>query len=146
LTKKIFYLYPEVEGKQYFVCWGIEKGKADKDLKEKVKSLVLEGLNDIKGEKNLWISERSFSVSLGEDVKYLWVAIPRQLTAKAMKMLGDKLSKFGPKIIITSYENPFGEKLPFRPVISYDRGFIFDSTSIEDKLEYNTTKERAANI
>lgn len=146
MVKKIFYLYPEVEGKQYFVCWGIEKGKTGKDLKGEVKSLVLEGLNTIKDHQSHWISRRSFSVFFGEDPKYFWIAVPRQLTAKTMKILGNKFLAYNPKIIITSLENPFGGRLPFRPVISYDRGFIFDSSSIEEKLANHITGELAANI
>lgn len=143
MEKKIFYLYPEVEGKQEFVCWGISKEKLGSKSSKIINSLVLEGLQNIKGHQNHWISQRSFSVFLGEDKKHYWVAIPRQLTAKAMKALGDKLSCFEPQIVITSYKNPFGTKLPFRPVISYDRGFIFDSTSIEEKLF--AQKENAVN-
>lgn len=144
MQKKIFYLYPEVEGKQYFVCWGIQKDKLGKNTRKEIKSLVLEGLNNIKGHQNRWVSQRSFSVCLGEDAKYFWVAIPRQLTAKAMKMLGNKLSAYNPQIVITSFNNPFGEKIPFEPVISYDRGFIFDSTSIERKLS-NRDEEKIVN-
>lgn len=134
MEKKVFYLYPEVEGKQHYVCWGISKEKLGKNSGKTINSLVLEGLGEIKGNQNRWISQRSFSVFLGEDLKHFWVAVPRQLTAKAMKTIGDKLNGFKPQVVITSYKNPFGEKLPFRPVISYDRGFIFDSTAIEEKL------------
>lgn len=146
MEKKIVYLYPEVEGKQYFVCWGIQKGNLGRNAKEEIKSLVLGGLKEIKGHENRWVSQRSFSVLLGEDAKNLWVAVPRELTAKAMKLLGHKLSAYSPKIVITSFENPFGKELPFRPVISYDRGFIFDSTSIEEKLLNADQEEMIVNI
>jgi len=146
LEKKIFYLYPEVEGKQDFVCWGIQKEKLGKNSQKEISSLVLEGLNNIKDYSNRWVSQRSFSVFLGEDAKYHWIAVPRQLTAKAMKLLGNKFCAYNPKIVITSYENPFNKKLPFRPVISYDRGFIFDSTSIEEKLLNKTKEEKIVNI
>jgi len=138
MNKKIFYLYPEVEGKQYFVCWGLSKEKINKNAKKDIKTLILGGLKNIKENSSRWIGQRSFSVFLGEDQKFLWIAVPRQLSAKAMKMLGAKFAVYSPKIVITSMENYFGEELPFRPVISYDRGFIFDSTAIEEKLAENS--------
>ncbi|KJS23552.1 MAG: hypothetical protein VR72_00055 [Clostridiaceae bacterium BRH_c20a] len=138
MNNKIFYLYPEVEGKQYFVCWGLSKEELNKNAKKEIKDLILVGLKNIKENSNRWIGQRSFSVYLGEDQKFLWVAVPRQISAKAMNMLSANFAVYNPKIVITSMENYFGEKLPFRPVISYDRGFIFDSTAIEEKLSENS--------
>ncbi|KJS83324.1 MAG: hypothetical protein JM58_13040 [Peptococcaceae bacterium BICA1-8] len=145
MNKKIFYLYPEVEGKQYFVCWGLSKEELNKNAKKEIKAMILGGLKNIKENSYRWIGQRSFSVYLGEDQKYLWVAVPRQLSAKAMKMFSARFTAYNPKIVITSMENYFGEKLPFSPVISYDRGFIFDSTAIEEKLTENT-EAKAVNI
>lgn len=145
MKNKVFYLYPEVEGAQYYVCWGIAKARFSVSSKKTIKNSILEGLKNIKNHENRWISQRSFHVFLGEDAKYFWVAVPRQLTAKAMKLLGVQLAAHNPKIVITSFENPFGEKMPFEPIISYDRGFIFDSTSIEKKLA-EQSEENIVNI
>ncbi|MFZ5944608.1 MAG: hypothetical protein ACOYVD_10885 [Bacillota bacterium] len=147
MINKVLYLYPEFEGQQYFICWGFAKNSLPKNTDEaKIRGLVLKGLEDISKESNRWVSMRSFSVYLGEDAKNFWVAVPRQLPAKSMKILSNRLSALDSKIVITSFENPFGEKLPFGPVISYDRGFIFDSTNIEAKFTQSLKGEKAVNI
>ena len=136
VLNKIIYLYPEVEGKQNYVCWGFSKdavtNKFSKDLKAKVK----EALSVVATHNNPWIKNRSFSVGLGEDNKTYWVSLPRELTAKALKIFAAKLESLNipSKLVVTSHQNPFGNKLPFQPVISYDRGFIVDSSRIEAKL------------
>lgn len=138
LNKGITYLYPEVEGKENFVCWGFNKETISLKKKNEIKRAVKEALQVIGSHQNSWIKNRSFSVYLGEDHKSSWVALPRELSAKALKIVAEKLAeiKLDNQIVVTSYQNPFGEELPFEPVISYDRGFIFDSSRIEQKLAF----------
>lgn len=136
MKKSITYLYPEVEGKGNFVCWGFSKEETSVKKNMEINTKVKEALQVIGSHKNRWIKNRSFSVYLGEDNKSYWVALPRELSAKALKIFAVKLAelKLNNQMVVTSYQNPFGEKLPFEPIISYDRGFIFDSTRIEQKL------------
>ena len=145
-NNNILYLYPEHEGQQYYMCWGFSKNTLDKNGKDQIRKRVLEGLDIISREPNRWVSKRSFSVFLGEDINYYWVAVPRQLTVKAMKIIGDKVEQFNPEIFITSPEKSFEKNIPFAPVISYDRGFIVDFTSIETKLASPWDMEEIVNI
>ncbi|MFZ7104264.1 MAG: hypothetical protein ACOWWO_16635 [Peptococcaceae bacterium] len=145
MITKVLYLYPEFEGQQHFVCWGFAKDTLDKNADQEIKALALAGLENISEDSSRWVSKRSFSLFLGEDAKNYWVAVPRQLTAKALKHMAVKFSHLNPQIIITSSENSFGDNLPFEPVVSYDRGFIFDSTGIEEKLVISANPERIVN-
>jgi len=92
VQKNIVYLYPEVEGEQNFVCWGFAKEDLKKDSKKQIKQMVLESLQEISNSSVSWINQRSFSVFVGEDNKNFWIAIPRQLSAKIMKILNNKLA------------------------------------------------------
>ncbi len=136
LNKRIVYLYPEVEGKENFVCWGFSKETISLKKNNEIKAKIKEALQLIRDHQNPWVKNRSFSVYLGEDNKSSWVALPRELSAKALKIFAVKLAEVNLdyKMVITSFQNPFSGKLPFEPVISYDRGFIFDSSRIEQKL------------
>lgn len=136
MNKGIVYLFPEVEGKENFVCWGFNKETTSLKKNNEIKTKITEALQVIGSHQNSWIKNRSFSVYLGEDNKSSWVALPRELSAKALKIFAEKLAevKLENQIVITSYQSPFGKELPFEPVISYDRGFIFDSSRIEQKL------------
>ena len=130
LKSHVFYLCPQVEGQQDYVCWGVNPNIG----KDAVKNLVLQGLNQVAGLKNQWISGRSFSVLMAEDEQGLWVAVPRQVSVKIMSILNDQfhLAGYEVKHIITSYHHDFSLDCPFYPVISYDRGFIYDGSRLNE--------------
>lgn len=137
MNKKIFYLSPQEEGKQEFVCWGFEKSVlAEADHKSIAAQIDL-SLEQVRQLNDKWNSERSFSVLLGQDKQNFWVAVPRQLATKTMAIFNQNFKALGLncKTVITSYNNSFDYDCPFYPVISYDRGFVYDASAIAFKDE-----------
>lgn len=138
MNKKIFYLCPQEEGKQEFVCWGFDQVAMTEAVRENIKRIVLSSLEEIQQLNDKCYSDRSFSVLFGHDKANFWVAIPRQLSTKVMNIFNTQLKSLNMdmKRIITSYNNSFDYSCPFYPVISYDRGFIYDATALEAKTAY----------
>lgn len=147
MKKSIVYLCPQVQGEQDYVCWGM----AQKDLtlakKEAIKGLILAGLTQI-STLNGYFSGRSFSVFLGEDEETYWVAVPKGISVKVMKILDLSLCESGLTLtrVVTSKKSPLNFLGELYPVISYDRGFVYDGSKIgTNKVGTSFMPARAAN-
>ena len=137
MNKKIFYLCPQEEGKQQFICWGFDKKALTDADRESITERINKSLAEITNLSDQANTERSFSVLLGEDHKNYWVAIPRQLATKTMVIFDNNFKALGleNKKVITSYNNSFDYDCPFYPVISYDRGFVYDASGLAYREE-----------
>ena len=133
MNKKIFYLCPQEEGKQEFVCWGFEQKAVSDSVRREIKAAVMHALDEVKHLEGRCFSQRSFSVLFCEDGQHVWVAIPRALSTKVMNIFNTRFKALNMEIkrVITSYNNAFDYSCPFYPVVSYDRGFIFDASVLE---------------
>ena len=137
MNKKIFYLSPQEEGKQEFVCWGFKKSALKDADRKNIIAQINSSLEQVRQLEDKWNSERSFSVLLGQDSQTIWVAVPRQLATKTMAIFNENFKALGQtcKRVITSYNNSFDYNCPFYPVISYDRGFVYDASTIAFQSE-----------
>lgn len=137
MNKKIFYLCPQEEGKQEFVCWGFAQDTLTSADRQNITAQIKRSLDQVCQLGDKWNTERSFSVLLGQDHQNFWVAIPRHLSTKTMTIFNNNFKTLGleNKKVITSYNNSFDYDCPFYPVISYDRGFVYNASDIAFKEE-----------
>lgn len=147
MNTKVFYLFPQVEGKQEFVCWGFAHKDLNDARKEEIKTLVMDTLRDVAADNNKWVVGRSFSVLFGEDANDFWIALPRQIAVKMLALFNNKFNALDipVKRLITSMKGNFIESCAFSAVISYDRGYIYDATRINSVVVNNDWQAMVVN-